>query len=401
MSRSSSVEPSAAVGSDGHHSLMGARGRWANAGALWLAALGAVFLVASMAVLVGSPGWGYDFEAYYVAALRLARGDGVYQPWTLAEAFRPGPYGLYLYAPPLAIAFLPLTALSLSTATALWVAVRIVLLGVACALMPVSRPIRLATFAAAAFSSAVLSDLHLGNVSVVVACLSVFVWRWLDRPQGSAALALCLSVRPTMGLVCVSWLLRRRLRPVIWTAIAGVALVAITLPFVGLQGYRDYLTVLSHVSEVTGVANNLDLGSTVLRMGGAPIAATVALFLGYAVGIGAMLLSLRRDRELNYVVTLGASLLLAPLLWDHYLASLIIPAAFLAQRGRSWGVLLPLLAWAPPPLLSLLVVASTVLPFLAHDPIALARDPDDSPPAKKRAPSGAVPVPEPVPATWT
>lgn len=332
-----------------------------------MALLGAVFLVASLAVLVASGGWGFDFEAYYLAALRLARGDGVYEARTLAGPFRPGPWGLYLYAPPLAVAVVPLTGLSLGSATVIWVALRIGLLGLACWLMPVSRPVRLATFAAASFSGAVLSDLHLGNVSVIVAFLSVLVWRWLDRPAGSAALALCLSVRPTMGLVCVSWLLRRRLWPLVWTAIAGVALVAVTLPAVGMEGYIDYLSVLRNVSDVTGVANNLDLGSTVLRLGGGPMAATAALFAGYAVAIGAMALSLRRDAELNYVVTLGASMLLAPLLWDHYLAGLIVPAAFLASRGRSWGLVLPVLTWAPQPLLSLLVVASTVLPLLAHD----------------------------------
>ena len=37
-----------------------------------------------------------------------------------------------------------------------------------------------------------------------------------------------------------------------------------------------------------------------------------------------MLFSLRRDRELSFMVTLGATLLLSPLLWDHYLA---LPAA--------------------------------------------------------------------------
>ncbi len=34
----------------------------------------------------------------------------------------------------------------------------------------------------------------------------------------------------------------------------------------------------------------------------------MALFAGYAVAIGALLLSLRRDRELSYMVTLMATL---------------------------------------------------------------------------------------------
>ena len=68
------------------------------------------------------------------------------------------------------------------------------------------------------------------------------------------------------------------------------------------------------------------------------------------------------------MVTIGATLLLAPLLWDHYLASLILPAAFLAQRGRRGASLLPLLAWLPEPLLPVLAIAATLLPSCAGRP---------------------------------
>ncbi|MBA3307084.1 MAG: DUF2029 domain-containing protein [Chloroflexi bacterium] len=343
------------------------RGEWTRPHAVWLAVMGAIFMVSAMAVLIDAQGWGYDFEAYYLAALRLARGDSIYQSWTLAGPFRPGPYTLYLYAPPLAVAMLPFTALSLPVGMIVWVGLRIALLAIACRLMPVSSTVRWTTFAAASFSAATVSDLHLGNVSVLVAVLSVLVWRWLDRPAGGVALAVSMSIRPTMGLVLVWMLLRRAWRPVVWTLLAGLLLIGATIPLVGEQGYRDFFRVLGHVSDVTGVPNNLDLGSTVLRLGLPPIIASLALYLGYAVGLGAMLFSLRRDREVGYVVTIGATMLLAPLLWDHYLASLIVPAAFLAERGRPWGVALPLLTWLPPPFLPLVVLAATVLPLLARE----------------------------------
>ena len=82
-----------------------------------------------------------------------------------------------------------------------------------------------------------------------------------------------------------------------------------------------------------------------------------------------LLLSLRRDRELSYVVTVMATLLLAPLLWDHYLTNLLIPAAFLAARGRTWGLALPLLCWVPTLLIGLngdcTGVAEGLLPLIA------------------------------------
>ena len=88
---------------------------------------------------------------------------------------------------------------------------------------------------------------------------------------------------------------------------------------------------------------------------------------------------LRFDRETSFMVTIGATLLLAPLLWDHYLAALILPAAFLAQRGRLWGLGLPLLAWLPPEVLPLLAVAGTFVPFVARRPREDAPPPEAQP----------------------
>ena len=83
-----------------------------------------------------TPGWGYDFGAYLLAAYRLANGDSPYLAWTLAAPFRPGPFGLYLYAPPLAVALLPLTGTTIPFATAVWFVLRLVLLVAICRLMP-------------------------------------------------------------------------------------------------------------------------------------------------------------------------------------------------------------------------------------------------------------------------
>jgi hypothetical protein len=122
------------------------------------------------------------------------------------------------------------------------------------------------------------------------------------------------------------------------------------------------------VADVTGVPNNRDLGSTALQLGMDTTLASGALYAGYGIALLAVLLSLRRDPELSLVVTLEASLLLTPLLWDHYLCLLLIPAAFLAARGRRWGLVLPLLAWGPALAVPFIALAGLLLPFLAHPP---------------------------------
>ena len=65
------------------------------------------------------------------------------------------------------------------------------------------------------------------------------------------------------------------------------------------------------------------------------------------------------------MVAVGSSLLLAPVLWDHYLALVVLPAALLAARGRSWGLALPLLTWLPAVLLPLVALLAVALPFWA------------------------------------
>lgn len=334
--------------------------------AFGLACVGAAFLVLALIIVLDATGWGYDFEAYFLSARRLARGDAIYQGFMLEGAFSPGMYSYYMYAPPLAVGVLPFTAVSLQVATIVWFVLRVALLAIACAVMPVRSTVKLLVFAVAAFSQPVLVDLSLGNVSLLVVVALAFAWRGLDRPMGSIAAALAMSVRPTLGVLLIWWAARRHWKAVLWTLLAGLAMVLLTLPFTGIDAYVDYLTVLRNIDQVTGVPNNLDLASTMLRLNLDPLIATAALYGGYALALGAMIVSLRHDRDLSFMVTISATMLLAPLLWDHYLASLLLPAAFLAQRGRTWGLALPLLGWLPAPLLPLVAVAGTLAPFLAE-----------------------------------
>jgi hypothetical protein len=335
--------------------------------AVVLAALGVLWLAAGFVSLPGADAWGYDFEAYADAAVRLADSGSLYQPETLGGPYTPGPHGMYMYAPPLGIAIWPLTSLGPETATALWYLIHVAVLAGACALMPVSAPLRLSMFGVAALSFAVIHDVILGNVSVLLLLPLSAAWRWLDRPLGSIAQAVAMSVRPMLGVLLVWQLLRRRWRAVAWTIGAGVVMVVLTLPAVGINGYLDYVTVLRNLGGVTGVEFNYDLSSSLVLLGANESAATFALLGGFAVAVAAIILSLRRDREVGFMVTITASLLLSPLLWDHYLAMLVLPAAFLASRGRPWALVLPLLSWLPGEALPFLVLVATWLPFLAQD----------------------------------
>ena len=73
--------------------------------------VGLVILLLAAQSFVASGGFAYDYEAYDLAARRIAAGTPLYPPG-LAEAYNSADYaGLYLYPPPLAIALVPMTVL--------------------------------------------------------------------------------------------------------------------------------------------------------------------------------------------------------------------------------------------------------------------------------------------------
>src|SRR5687768_18283081 len=83
--------------------------RWAAPLGAGLATVGVIVLLSAISIWTGrSPGWAYDFHAYFDAALRLIATGTPYQAETLSGPFRPGPFGLYLYTPVPALVFVPL-----------------------------------------------------------------------------------------------------------------------------------------------------------------------------------------------------------------------------------------------------------------------------------------------------
>lgn len=307
--------------------------------------------------------WAFDLAAYVNAAQRLIDEGSLYAKDLIAGTFEPGPADLFYYAPPLGVAMLPFTDMSIADSSAIWWLLRVGALLLACLLMPVRPVIRATAFAAVAFSLPGLKDPIIGNVSLLLVLPMVLAWRWPDRPAGALPMAMAISIRPSLGVFLIWQLLWRSWRGALLTTTGGLLLFLLTLPFVGIDGYRDYVTVLSNLAVPAGASENRDLGATVLSLGAGEWAASVARLVSIGLAGGAILWSLRRDREVSYMVMLSASLLLVPLLWDHYLATLVVPAAFLAHRLWPPLVCIPLLSWIPAA--SPLVVIGTMLLPLA------------------------------------
>jgi hypothetical protein len=324
--------------------------------------------------------WAFDLEAYVQAAQRLTTEGSLYARELVEQRYEPGDAGLYYYAPPLGVAMLPIADVPVADSSIVWYVVRIAALLAACLLMPVKPLIRALAFLAVSFTLWSMKDAVLGNVSILLVLPLAVAWRWMDRPLGSIALAAAISVRPGLGLFLLWQLLRRKRRALSWTIGAGLVIILLTLPIVGIDGYRDYLAVVGNLTVPAGPSENRDLGATVMALGGDATVVAIARLASVALGIGIIVASLRKDREIGFMLTLCASLLVVPLLWNIYLLTLIVPLTLLAERMRPVVLVLMLLSWLPPQLTPLLLLATVLLLFVApagsdHDSSASDRVP--------------------------
>lgn len=341
----------------------------ANAAPYLVGAVGLAILLLAATRFIGSSGFSYDFAAYDLAARRIAAGGPLYPPG-VAEAYNSGAYAnLYLYAPPLAVALMPVSLLAPATAALAWLWLRVVLLVAGCAILPIGVPARVATLGIAGLSFPVLFDLNLGNLSIVLFALSAITWRFRERPAASLALAAILTVRYSFAIVLVSWLLRRAWRPFAWTIVAGLAIAAVTLPIVGIRGWTDYLTILTGLRDVSTGPHNITFADTFGLLGLAGGVKPVLILASIAAALlVTAFAALNRDAETALVVALTATILFAPFLHPHYMVQLLIPAAFLAGRGHWWGLALPLLGWLPGELLPVVASIGMAAPLLAGRP---------------------------------
>lgn len=320
---------------------------------------------------------GYDIDVFLGAASRFIEDGSLYAPEQIEAAFTPGEGQYFYYAPPFGLAVTPLAQLEASDSAAIWFGLKVLAMLAACLLMPVKLPVRALTFMALAVSFWVMRDLVLGNVGLLLLLPLALAWRWLDRPLGSVAAALAISVRPSLGAILIWQLLRRQWRVAAWTMGTGLVLILLSLPFVGIDGYLDYLKVLGNIEVPGAGSENRDLGSTAVALGLADEHIGLVRWASVALGLGLMVLSLRRDREVGYMIALASSLLLISQMWEFYLMTLALPLALLADRWRPVVLLVLVLSWLPSPWAPLVLLLTMGLLFVLPERRPLELTPDD------------------------
>jgi hypothetical protein len=146
---------------------------------------------------------------------------------------------------------------------------------------------------------------------------------------------------------------------IVWAALSGrwrlalasagivTAVSAIGSVFTGPGAWLDYLALLRRISPAAAAENNCSVGAVMYQAGIPADAANGAQWLVTIAVAGVVLAAWLYARPVAaFQVTVLASQLLTPLLWDHYAMLLLLPIAWLLERGRYWAVALSVFSWA-------------------------------------------------------
>jgi Glycosyltransferase family 87 len=321
-----------------------------------------VFRLGQFVYWTGQIQWGYDFSAYWTAADHLLHGQALYLPDQLSGPYAPQRQFLYLYPPPFAVAAIPFAVLFSDYRLAEWAWTAIGAIVVVAAVLALYRSERLGAcfpilagrgrwlLVAAAFAfPPVVAELVLGNVNILLLGLLTCAWLAVRRNgrRGAAAgllvgVAALIKVFP--GVLVLWFLLTRRYRAAAWSIVAIVALAAISLPFTGTQPWRDYPAVLANLSAPSDTTDTLAPTVWLAPVLGFTLARIVVTAIGLALVVWA---ARSRSTPVSFAIAVLVSVVVAPALYQHYLAILVLP--FLLALGAGiwgrWLALAYLLIW--------------------------------------------------------
>ena len=298
-------------------------------------ALVVIVLAVGATLAVAGDTLGYDFLAYHAAAARVLDGKPAYDTSYQVA----GGFGLFFYPP----AFIPLVlvfgTLPAQVATWAWTALLLAAFAAGAWLLPVSVRTRWLVVLLAGQSWPFLYAVKLGQVGPLLFLLFAAGWRWLDRPRvlgATGALGAAIKLQP--GIVLAWAVLTRR-----WSAVLAGVVVLVLLSLaatliVGVQGWSDFLQLIGRLSDPITTPHNFTPGAVAYQLGAPRDVAGAIQWLSMGLTVVAVVLAaLRLPAAPSYLVAVIASQLLSPIVWDHYAMLLLLPVAWMLDRGRWWA----------------------------------------------------------------
>jgi hypothetical protein len=305
---------------------------------------------------------GYDYQAYVQAAARLLAGKPLYDPAVDVA----GPFAIFLYAPPFALAMVPFTWLPAGSGPAAWTAVLAISFAVGVAILPIRRTGRWTVLLLAGTSWPFLYSIKLGQVGPLLFLVFAAGWRWRDRPVVLGLATAAGTIVKLQPALLFGWAFASgRRRAVLAGGVALVAAAVATTLLTGFATWSDYVAILGRVSAPVTTPHNYTLGALAYGAGAGLAAATAIQWTGVALTIAVVLYAWwRSDAVTAYVTTAVASQMVSPLLWEHYAMLLLLPVALLLERGHWWAIALPLLPWLGPAAYPPIFLAGLLAPVL-------------------------------------
>jgi alpha-1,2-mannosyltransferase len=287
---------------------------------------------------------GFDFLAYHQAAARLLDGQPLYD----MSYTQTGGFGLFYYPPTFTPFLLPFGLLEGRTATWAWIAISLVVFLIGVAVLPTSRTVRWWVILLAGWSFPFVYAVKLGQVGPILFGLFALGWRWFEQPVWlgvTGALGAAIKIQP--GLVLAWALLTRRWRAVAIGAVTLLALAVLATLLAGLGAWSDFLTLLRTVSDPITTEHNFTPGAVAYQAGLSRETAALIQLVSTVLALAVTLASIRyATDEASYLMTVVASQLVSPILWDHYAMLLLLPVAYLLSAGRWWTAAIPIAtAW--------------------------------------------------------
>jgi alpha-1,2-mannosyltransferase len=283
-----------------------------------------------------------DFQhAYWVAGSRVLHGTSPYV-WTAAQVHA---REVFVYPALAALMFAPFGLIPVGASEALFTG-----LCVAAALATLRaldvRDWRV--YGVALVWPPVVAAWQTANLTLLLGLGLALLWRYRDRPAvAGITAAVLISLKPFAWPVALWLLATRRHRAAGIAVAAGLAINAVAW---GVLGSAEIARYLHLSSQATRAQEGLGYGliALVMHLGGGRGIGTAALVALSAAVAAATAVAGRRGHEREALtLTVALTLIGSPLVWNHYLALLIVPLAISRPRvGPLW--LAGLLLWACP-----------------------------------------------------
>ncbi len=283
---------------------------------------------------------GFDYRAYDLAVDNLLAGRSMYDP----EAQATGSFGLFFYPPPFALLILPVALLPIEVAVWTFAGLLVAAAAAGIALAPVSFRTRLLVLLLAALSWPLVYAIKLGQVGPVLLLLFAIGWRWMDRPWALGVASGIGTVIKLQPALLIGWAVvtgRRRAALIGIGVVAALAVLATLIA--GPQSWLDEASLLSRVSRPIETPNGYGLGRLAFEAGASAMLATAIHWLNLALVVLVVAVSVWRGSAVgSFLAVVVASQFVSPVLWDHYALVLLLPVAWLVDRGHLWAILVPL-----------------------------------------------------------